>query len=268
MLARPLPASALVMSLCIGLPAAHAGTVLETTTRDLAGKGGTTNITTWAQNGMMRVETKPNDTVMIFKDDTIYSVNHKEKSYYAMDRAAMKRMAEQVNPALKALQEQMKNMSPEQRAQMEKMMGGHMPGGMGGAPKKEELKRTSRTGKIAGYSCTYVEMFEDGVLTDEMCVAPSASMKGSEDLIAAAKKMASLMKEMMAGIDAPWLTQMADKQTANFEKLGGIPVFSRHFAGGQPQHETTLTSMRSESAPGSTFELPAGYTKKDMMTAR
>jgi hypothetical protein len=258
----------LFATLTFGLAmAAQAGTTLETVNRNLA-DGGSTTINTWAQNGMLRVESKSNDGAMIFRDDTVFSLNHKEKSYIAMDRASMKRMADQLSPALNAIQEQMKNMTPEQRAQMEKMMGGRMPAGLGSPETKQEIKRTSRTAKVGSYSCTYVEVLEDGVMTDEICVAPGNSLKGSEELIVAAKKMADLMKEMMANMNAPWLKQMAEKQTANFEKLGGIPVLSRHFEDGKPNNETTMTAIRSESLAASLFEIPAGYTKKDLAAAR
>lgn len=254
--------------LILSVSAAHAGTTLETVNRDLSSKGGTMTINTWAQGGMMRVETKPNESTMIFRDDTIYAVNHQDKTYFAMDRASMKRLAEQVNPALQMLQERMKDMTPEQRAQMEKMLGGKLPGAAGEAEKKPEIKRTSRKDKIGSYSCTYVEVREAGVLTDELCVVPGNSMKGSDELIAAAKKMSAVLQEMMSSMDAPWLRQIAEKQVQNFESLGGIPVVSRHFEDGKPQNETTLSSMRSETLAASLFEIPAGYTKKDMMAPR
>jgi hypothetical protein len=110
-------------------------------------------------------------------------------------------------------------------------------------------------------------MFTDGVLTDEMCVTPSQSLKGSDELMAAATKMGVLMREMMSTMDAPWLKQMAEKQVQNFAELGGIPVLSRHFEAGAPQSETTLTSIRSEALAASTFEIPAGYTRKEMLAA-
>jgi hypothetical protein len=246
---------------------AQAGTTLETVNRNLSG-GDTTTISTWAQNGMLRMEAKPSDATMIFKDDTLFSINHKDKSYYVMDRASMKKMADTLGPALKAMQEQMKNMTPEQRAQMQKMLGGRMPGGMGEPEKKEEIKRTTRTDKISGYSCTYVQVLEDGVLTDEMCVAPGNTLKGSDELIVAAKRMSDLLKEMMSSMDAPWLKQMAEKQTQNFEKLGGIPVMSRHFEDGKPTNETSMSFIRAESLAASMFDVPSGYTKKDMAAPR
>lgn len=244
--------------------AAHAGARLETVTRDLSG-GRTTTINTWAQGGMMRVETQPNESTMIFRDDTIYAISHKDKSYVVMDRASIQRMAEQVNPALQMLQEQMKNMTPEQRAQMEKMLGGRVPGG---AEQPQEIKRTSRNDRINGYSCTYVEVREGGVLTEELCVAPSSSIKGSAELIAAASRMTAVMQDIMSTMDAPWLQQMVQKQLRHFEVLGGIPVLSRSFADGKPRHETTLTRVSSEAVAPAQFEIPAGYTKKDIMASR
>jgi hypothetical protein len=265
MLMRPL----LTVVAGLACVSVHAGTSLETVNRDL-GSGKSTTILTWAQNGMMRVESKSPDGVataaMIFKDDTVYSLNAKDKTYSVMDRAAMKRMAEQINPMLKQMQERMAQMSPEQRAQMEKMMGNRMPGM--GPQKKQEMHKTGRSGKVSGYNCSYVEVHEDGVLSDEMCVVPAGDIKGSQELLTAAKKFGDLMKEMMASIDAPWLKQMADRQVANFEQLGGVPVQSRHFSDGKPASETTLQTVRSESLAAALFEIPAGYTRKDMMPQR
>lgn len=244
---------------------AHAGTKLETVSRDLAG-GRTSTIDTWAQGGMMRVDAQSSDSSVIFKDDTIFAVNHKDKSYVVMDRASMKRMAEQINPALQMLQERMKTMTPEQRAQMEKMLGTRIPGSE--AQPQPEIKRTSRNDKINGYSCTYVEVREGSTLTDEICVAPPNALKGSAELMSSAKKMSALVNDMMASMDAPWLKQMAQKQIQNFEALGGIPVMSRHFVDGKPQNETSLASIGSEAVAASLFEIPAGYTRKDMMAPR
>lgn len=256
-----------ILSLSMYASLAHAGTKLETVNRDLS-DGRATTINTWAQGGMLRVEAQPNESTMIFKDDTIYAISHRDKSYIAMDRASMKRMAEQINPALQALQARMKTMTPEQRAQMEKMLGGRLPKGMGEPEKQQQITRTSRNDKINGHSCTYVEVHEDGVLTDELCVVPGNALKGSAELMSAAKSMSALMQDMMAGMDAPWLKQMAHKQMQNFEALGGIPVLTRHFVDGKPRNETTLASINSETLAASLFEIPAGYSKKDMTAPR
>lgn len=254
-----------VAAVALAASTVHAGTILEMVSRDLVNQKTDTHLT-MAQDGKMRVEQKAGDSFMIFKDDTLFTINNREKNYMAMDRAAMKRMAEQINPALKQMQEQMAKMSPEQRAQMEKMMGTRMPGM--GKEKSIEIRKTSRTGKIGSYSCNYVERHEDGAMTEEMCVVPPGSLKGSDELIAAARKMSALLQEMLNGIDAPWLKQMADNQTANFDKIGGVPVLTRHFNAGKAVSETTMKTIRSEAIAASAFEVPAGYTKKDMMARR
>lgn len=244
--------------------AAQAGTVLEMVNRDLAGKGEST-ATTYAQSGRMRVDTGDNDRYVIFKDDALYSISRKEKSYTVMDRATMKKMAEQINPALKQMQEQLARMPPEQRAQMEKMMGS-----MTGVKQSsvQEVRKTARTGKVAGYACNYVEVVDDGVVSNELCVVAPGALKGGDELMAAALKMSALVQDIFKDIDAPWLKQSIDRQTANYGKIGGVPVQTRYFSDGKPAGDTTLKSIRTEALAADVFEVPAGFARKDMMAQR
>jgi len=264
--AHSLAAPFMALALCA---TAQAATVLKTVSRELDGSKESLT-TVYAEGGKMRVETGgANDVVaVVFRDDALYSFNAKDRTYYVMDRASMKKMADTVNPALKQLQEQMAKMSPEQRAQMEKMMGGGKLPGMGGKEPVEEIRQTSRTSKAAGYSCTYAEMWQDGVLVSEACVAPMASIKGGQELADASVKIAALMSDMLKEIDAPWLKQIANRQVENFAKLGGVPVIGRTFSGGKPVREATLQSIASTAAPAGAFEVPAGYTRKEMMPQR
>jgi len=253
-------------ALSMAAPTLQAGAVMETVIRDPdnpAASGVT--VTTYAQDGRMRVEQASGESLMIFKDDVIYNVSPKDKTYVALDRAAIKRMADQLAPAMKQMQEQLANMPPEQRAQMEKMMGGRMAGMMDEKP--QEIRRTGRAGKAAGHACTYVEVHEGGVLSDEFCVVAASAMKGSQDLLIAAKKVSALMQEMLSALNAPWLKQIADRQ-ANYEKIGGVPVLTRHFVDGAPVYESTLKALRSETLPATLFDVPAGFTKREMMMSR
>lgn len=242
--------------------ASHAGTVLEMTSRDLSNN--TESLAkTYAQDGRMRVETgEKKDTVVIFRDDTIFTLDPAQKTYLSMDRASMQKLAAQLNPALKMLQEQMKNMTPEQKAQIERMTGAKLPGSSGEA--KREIRKTSRTGKVANYTCTYSEVLEDGVLQHEACVVPPGDLKGSKELYDVGMKVAALVKDMMASVDAPWLRQMMDRQLESFNDLGGLPVLTRTFDEGKPLHESTMKSIRAESIPASQFEIPADYKKREM----
>jgi hypothetical protein len=249
-------------SLLLVAGSAHAGTVLYMTNRDLANKTESI-VKTYAQDGRMRVETGgAQDTFVIFRDETIYTFDPKQKTYIAMDRATMQKLASQLNPALKMLQDQMANMSPEQRAQIERMTGTKLPGST--KEPVQEIRKTSRTGKVAGYSCTYSEVLEDGVLQHEACVVPPGDLKGSKELYDVATKVGALVKDMMASVDAPWVKQMMDRQMENFTALGGLPVLTRTFDEGKPLNESTMQSIRNETIPASQFEIPAGFKARDL----
>lgn len=239
----------------------QAGTVLELVNRDLASQRESPAMT-YAQDGKMRIESGgPQDSFAIFRDETIYTFDPKRKTYVAMDRAAIKQLAEQLNPALKMLEQQMANMSPEQRAQMERMLGTKLPGT---TPPTEEVRKTSRTATFAGHACTYSEILQDGVLQSEVCVVPAASLKGSKELYDVATRVSKLMQTMVDSIDLPMLKQMASRQMENFDKLGGVPVHTRTFDNGRAVHEATVKAIRTEALAASLFEIPPGYTKQDL----
>lgn len=243
--------------------AAHAGTVLKMTTRELPG-GAETITTVQADSGKLRVDSGgPEDTFVIFKNDTLYAVNPKERSYTAMDRESMKKMADTINPALKQMQERLASMPPEQRAQIEKMMGGNMPGTSKQAD--EEIRQTGKTSKVAGYSCTYSEVLQNGVVVSELCIVPVDKLKGGQELYATSVKVTALMEDLLKDLEAPWLKQMVSRQMENYGKLGGIPVHSRMFENGQAARESTLKSIGSEPVAASNFEVPSGFTRKEMM---
>jgi hypothetical protein len=257
-------ASALI---CIAVTA-QAGAVFETGTRDLnvAGKESTTLMR--VQDGKLRVEHKDEGTtnVMIFKDDAVHVLDPKDKSYMVIDRATIKQVADQINPALKQMEAQLKNMSPEQRAMVEKMMGNQMPKGQAATP--AEVVKTARKDKIGGYNCSYVEVRRGSGVEQELCLTPPATLTGGQEMFDVAKKMSGLMEEMMSAFDSPMLRQNMNQQIDPYSKLDGFPVFSRYYQDGKPSMETTLKSMRSESIAANQFDIPAGYKRKDMMPKR
>lgn len=246
---------------------AQGATVLKTAIRDLASNKESI-ATVYAQDGKMRVETGgPQDNFAVFTGEAMHAINPKDRNYVVIDRASMKQMAATMNPALKQLQERLAGMPPEQRAQMEKMMGGQLPG-MSGKPAVEEIRKTGKSGKVAGYNCSYSEVLLDGVVSSEVCVAPLGALKGSQELYDASAKLGALMEDILKELDAPWLKEMATRQVENYSKLGGIPVFARSFEDGKPSRESTLQSIVTQSVPATTFAVPAGFTRKEIMPQR
>ena len=255
----------LLSSTVVAASSLHAGTVLETTTRDLS-QNTTTLATTQVQSGKIRMESNDHDGFAVFRDDTLFVINTRDKNYVELDRATIKRMADTLNPALKQLQERVAEMSPEQRAQIEGMLGGSLPDLE--KPAQQEVRRTGRSGKVLQYACEYVEVLEKSAVTDELCVAAPASLSGGEELMTAATRMSQLIQDIFKDLDAPWLKQSLDRQLQNYDKLGGVPVAAKHFDNGKVVSETTLKSINKRSVPENAFDVPAGYVRRDMMTGK
>jgi hypothetical protein len=156
------------------------------------------------------------------------------------------------------MQERMKNMTPEQRAQMEKMMGGMaMPGA--GKPAVFEAKNTGKSDTVEGRKCKTWHLLQDGKVIDELCVVPFSSLPGKEDM----KKSFEELQEAFQGFANA--VPNAAEQVKVRNTIDGYPVRSRPYANGAPVGtEHVLKSWTEASIPASQFEVPAGYKKKEL----
>ncbi len=89
-------------------------------------------------------------------------INLDKKTYFEMTRAQAQQMGQQADSAMAAMQEQLKNMPPEQRQMVEQMMRarglGAGPARGSGPPAAERIEyRRSGTDKVAQFPCTKYE---------------------------------------------------------------------------------------------------------------
>ncbi len=214
-------------------------------------------------------DTGPAEVTMIFLGDSrkMVNIDHQRKQYMVIDQRAMDAVAGQMNEAMAKLQEQLKNMPPERRAMVEKMMQGRM-GGMGApppAPAPSKVVATGRTGSAGGYACEVYEVSRAGVKHREMCVTGWTNVGGGAGLGVVMKDMAAFIQEMMSSVTK---SMSASGQPGNpfdfVDQVEGFPVSTRHFENGQLKSETVLESMEERPLDGSIFEPPAGYTEQKM----
>lgn len=240
-----------------------AGVRIETVTRDVktqVAEGGAQVV--MVQDGRIRMNNSRNGNGMIVKDSVLYIIDDKRKTYTELDKATMKKASDQAGAAMSQMQERLKSMPPEQRAQMEKMLGASMPGAMGGKPDTYETKDTGKSETAEGRKCRVWNLIKNGVLHEELCVVPYSSLPGKEDFEKAFRELAESAIGMAGNL--PGATAAIEAR----KSVEGFPVRVRHFdATGKPRGtETVLTKWLEESLPGSTFEIPAGYTKKELPT--
>jgi len=234
-----------------------AGVRIETVTRDIKTQvvdGGTQVV--MVQDGKIRMNNPKHGNGMILKNSVLYVFDDNRKTYSEIDKATMKKASDQAGAAMKQMEEQMKSMPPEQRAQMEKMMGGQM-----GAKKDAyEAKDTGKSETSEGRQCRIWNVLKNGKVAEELCVVPFSSLPGKEDFEKAFKELAEATTSMTAGLPG------AGDSIKARNSVNGFPVRVRYFddAGKSRGTETVLTKWNAESLSGSTFEIPTGYTKKEL----
>lgn len=253
--------STLLVSSLLLATAASAGIRVENVTRNIQTKVAEGPAqTVLVQDGKISTSSGK-DNAMIIKAATITIVDHGKKTYTEMDKAQMKKMAEQANAAMKQMQERLKNMPPEQRAMMEKMMGSQIPGGLNaGKLDVYDAKNTGKTETVEGRKCTVWTLSRNGKLFEEMCVVPFSSLPGKEDFEKSFKELAEAFAEFSKGMPS------VENQVQVRTNVNGYPVRSRSYdaSGKLRGTETVLVKWVEESVPAASFDVPKGYKKKEM----
>ena len=212
------------------------------------------------------------NSTMIFRGDRreMVVVNHDDKSYMVIDQQALTAIGGQMSKAMQQMEEAMKNVPPEQRAMMEKLMKGRMPAAMGNKTRaKTEVRNSGESGTENGYPVTRYQMFRDGVKTRELWVTDWKNVDGGNEARAAFDEMAAFFKQMMdafsSGPMGGFGAQFDDNPFEYMNKIDGFPVVTKELTGnGSVENETRLISSERRSLDAAEFEPPAGYKRQAM----
>lgn len=209
----------------------------------------------WFDGGRMRTESggKGEGSIAIYKNNAMYVLDPASKSYRVLDKATLEKLAGQLAEARKKMQSSLAGLPPEQRAKMEKLMGG-------GDSSKRVLKNTGRTETVAGFKCTVWEASEDGKKEEEICAAAPGSVPGGEDMMQTMRSVGEMLKGFTQNVGGG----AAENTWRDLETIKGMPIMMRTFDGATVASENKLTLARKESVPAAQFEVPAGYTEKKM----
>lgn len=253
---------------CFLASTAHGGAVFKTSERNLA-TGKEESLTTLsAADKRLRVErvetgkTQP-DTAAVFKDGGMLVIDHRNKTYMQLDKAAMQKMAGAADQAMKQLQERMAGMSEEQRAMIEKMMGKNAPGAAKPKPSPLELRNTGRKETVGAYTCRLWEATRDGQVQWQHCVVDFSRIEGSKELLEVMQALSAMMDDLSSS--SGWIKNaLGNSGWEGLQKLDGYPVLTRMFRDGKPVAEMELKSARTAAIDAASFEPPPGYKRKDI----
>ena len=210
------------------------------------------------------------DGAMIYRGDTkeMIMVNHKDKSYVVLDQATMNELAGVMAEAMSQFEEAMKDATPEERAMMEKMMKGRMPGAGESNTVEPTLKRAG-TSIVNGYSCTIYDVYRGDVKTSQHCVATWDSIQGGAEMKTVMIEMAQFMDQLGKSFKnnkGMFGQQMKFENNVfkQIEKMNGFPVQSMDYGDGDVISESQLVSSKKSSLNASDLQVPSGYKKQDM----
>ncbi len=192
------------------------------------------------------------------KTRTMTLVDHQNKSVTRVDENTMKQMGGAISAAQKQMEEQLKNMPPEQQAQMRQMMKGLMPSGM---EKSQPLRseRTSEKAKSGDWSCKIVNVFKGDEKVSQVCVASYKSLDVPKEDYLVMKDFMTFISSMSENLP------IGDKASFASADLGEgmLPVIVEGMS--QSAESMTLDKVSNESLDAALFTVPAGYKEQNMM---
>lgn len=250
-----------------------AGVVFEIETKDhVSSDSGTVQAFVEGKNLKMLISSGDNldSNEMIFRGESreMVVVDHDDRSYMVIDEAMISSIGEQLSGVEAQMLEALKNVPPEQRAMMEKMMKGRMPPQAASPVRaRVELQRTGESGDKNGYPCVKYEATLNGRTVREMWVTPWDNVEGGDEAAEAFEEMAEFFAEMRDSM--PKFGGDEDENDNPFEsmkEMNGFPVLSYEIAAdGSISSESALNSSTRRTLDPDEFEPPSGYKRRQMM---
>jgi len=228
---------------------------------------------------VMEGATITNAVVMDLDAQTITQIDYKERAfttataaeYAQLMRQGFEKMGEamgQMQGQMKQMEEQLKNLPPEQRKQIEALMkqaqGSQRQAAQPQlkpedcAPDKVDVKRTGKSLSVAGYDATGYQVFTNGTLDSEVWIAPAITAAREID----PQKLERMMREMMKALpQCPPRGQMFGADPMWKLMKDGYPVRSVDKDGG---HVIEVVKAESRSLGAAEFQAPAGFARKTL----
>jgi hypothetical protein len=249
----------LVATVALAAAPVFAGVRIQSENTDLATKKVTTDQILLDSN-RMRLESDDGRSMMFLTDggrNRIVILDKTRNTYQEIDEQTMNQMSQQMSGAMAQMQAQMKNMTPEQRAMMEKMMKGKMPQAAAAAPKIVYTAKGS--GSVNGFSCTKYEGVRGAEKEAEVCAALPAQLKLGPSDLQIFEKMRQFSASLLGALaNSPVRINVP---TGSLESgYEGFPIQRVDFDNGQATKRSELKSITRANLTDADFSL--GDAKK------
>ena len=208
------------------------------------------------KDGKVRMDSGHGDNWTLYDvaTDTLTTVDATQRSYTVLDEEKLRALSGQLNAAMEEMRAQLEQMSPEQRAAVEKMMGGGMASDR--AAMDITVERTGKTMTRGGRDCRQVFLAVNGATRMELCVLDEEKIEmpdADRDALAAMHRRMKVIAEGIAG--------SGGRAPLDYDSLGGMPVYMRpdEAASGE-----VLDGVAQTNIDAGLFEVPTGYREENI----
>lgn len=196
-------------------------------------------------------------------NNSITMIDHREKTYMLMTESTMRTMgnvaSSMQDQIAQQLEAQMAGMSPEERAQMEQMMGALMPStSQKAAPPAIRIEETGNKDKVSDWSCQIYDVYQGQQKVSSACMARASDLDLSQSdygvLRGFVEFTQSMAKEMPINESSlPDIPLEGDLVPVSMQNLSGS------------EGAITLGSANNDSISADDFAIPAGYQQQNLM---
>ena len=243
---------------------AHAGVILKSAANIHGTQQITAKTTLYLARDRMRMESEDSmggKQVVIFRKDKrlFWVIDPVKGTYTEITKAQLEQMKKQMEEYKRQMEAAMKNMPPEQKAMMKKMMKEQMPSS---APKDLPISyRKVGSGKIGKWYCTKFQGVLNGAKVEDVWVAPFNKLGISLSDLEILNQMGSFFDELYQG-SGNSIVGDTKKWEDTFK---GFPVKTVSYDNGRVVYEDSLKEVKKTSLPQTLFELPGGLKKEALI---
>jgi hypothetical protein len=246
----------LLCAMILGAVAAQAGVMMVNIDTQI-GQAAMQN-KTYLDKDKVRIELESKDAgqVFIFRQDkqVFWFIDTKAKTYTEMTKADLDNMLN----AVKQMEENLKMIPEEQRAEIMKSMQGQIPF----AVPHPVYKKTATGEKVGQWTCDKYEGTLDGNKYDEVWTADAKKLGLAAEDFTVMAEMAKFFEGFAKGAGS--FFKVGSDEWAQGGGYAGMPVKSIMYTNGTAASTRELKEIKRQNLAAKLFELPDGLTKKEM----
>jgi len=209
----------------------------------------------------MRVERQSGGNPTIFMYDApkqvAWIVNVNDKTYREITKTDLEQLRSQLNGAMAQIQEQLKDMPPQQRQALEQVFAARGGISQSAAAPKPQFRKTG-SGKVGQWPCTTYDGFRGAEKVSSVCTVDPKELGVSVNDFGITQQF----QEFMKTIAPEAAEQMFSFGKEEDQGFSGIAVRRTNYRNGSAESVSEVTEFRRETIPASAFDVPSGFRKE------